>query len=187
MAVEQVRELLQRFQDGYDTRDLSRLDAFMELFVLDEDLEVIGTGAVEPGKGEWCQGVLATRELIGSDWEHWGDLVLDLAGVHIQVQGDVAWLATSGTVTDTIPMEDRHSGYLEFVQEVLRDEDMDSHEKTLEIVRLGNDVVADLSLPATYVWPLRFTAVAVRRKGQWRFQQMQFSFPTTRVPDMRYA
>ena len=52
MEIDQVRVLLQRFQDGYDQRDLTKLDEFMALFVLDDELEVIGTNAVAPGKDE---------------------------------------------------------------------------------------------------------------------------------------
>lgn len=32
-ATDEVRSALQRFQDGYTTRDVSRLDEFMTLFV----------------------------------------------------------------------------------------------------------------------------------------------------------
>jgi hypothetical protein len=40
-------------------------------------------------------------------------------------------------------------------------------------------------MPETYIWPFRFTAVAVNTDGQWRFHQMQFSFATTEAPDER--
>ena len=51
MAIEQVRATLQRFQDGYTLRDVSRIDEFMTLFA--DDAEVIGTNGIRPGVSEW--------------------------------------------------------------------------------------------------------------------------------------
>lgn len=181
----EVRALLQKFQDGYSSRDLAQVEAFMDLFVAGEELEVIGTGAVKPPEGEWCQGRVAVRRLVASDWEYWGDVAFDVGGAHISVKGDVAWLATTGTVTDTIPAEQRYNGYLKYVAGVLADEKRDEKGKTLEIVSLGSDIVEALPMGEIFVWPFRFTAVAVKEGGTWRFHQMQFSFATTRAPDVR--
>lgn len=185
LRVEQVRRLLQAFQDGYAARDPAQLDAFMELFVDDGQLEVIGTNAVEQGEAEWCRGVAATRELIANDWQYWGDVALDVEGAHISVLGDVAWLATTGTVTDVITAQERYEGYLGFVEGILQNAALSQRDRVLEIVRLGNDILAGLPLPETFNWPFRFTAVAVRQDSQWRFHQMQFSFATTQAPDVR--
>ena len=46
---EQVRTILQKFQDGYTTRDKSKLDEFMELFAPTDEIELIGVGASERG------------------------------------------------------------------------------------------------------------------------------------------
>lgn len=186
MSIDEVRDLLQKFQDGYTRRDLSLLDEFMELFIPGDELEVIGTNALKPGEGEWCLGQEAVRRLVSGDWEHWGEVVFDVAEAHIFVKGEVAWLATKGTVTDTIPVGERYNGYLGYVKQVLEDSQMSTRAKTLEIVSLGSDIVESLSLSETYVWPFRFMAVAVKQEGVWRFHQMQFSFATTRAPDVRW-
>jgi ketosteroid isomerase-like protein len=185
MESNQVRALLQKFQDGYAQRDLTELDEFMELFTPDDELEVIGTNAVTPGRGEWCWGRQATRELVASDWEHWGDVAFDVARAHISVKGDVAWLATAGTVTDTIPEDDCYTRFLDFAERTLKDEESDPQAKMLDIVRQGTDLMLELQQGETYAWPFRFTAVAVKSQGRWRFAQMQFSFPTTPAPDVR--
>ena len=182
-----VRTLLARFQEGYARRDQTYLDEFMELFVSGDELEVIGTNAIEPGEGEWCHGREAVRDLVSGDWEYWGKVEYDVAGARIHVRGDAAWMATTGTVTDTITRDDRYAGYLDYVRGVLdENEETSQRAKMLEIVRLGNDIVVDLPLSETFVWPFRFTAVAVQQEGEWRFHQMQFSFATTRSPDVRY-
>ena len=185
MAESDVRDLLQRFQDGYRDRDVDKLDGFMELFVQSDEIEVIGTKGIRPGTEEWCRGVDAVRELIEDDWQGWGDVVYDVEGSHITVKGDVAWLATQATATMTIPIEHVHGGFLAQTRAVLEDEDLAPEAKMLEITRLGADLYFEMPLGETFVWPLRFTAVAVKRDNEWRFHQMQFSYSNTRLPDVR--
>ena len=47
--IQQFRNVLQKFQDGYVTRDKSKLDEFMELFAPTDEIELIGVGASERG------------------------------------------------------------------------------------------------------------------------------------------
>ncbi|NCF64608.1 MAG: GNAT family N-acetyltransferase [Chloroflexi bacterium] len=182
---DEVLVLVRKFQEGYMQRDPANLEAIMELFGPEKELEVIGTSAVTPGEGEWCKGRTAVRDLLEGDWEHWGDVVFDLEGMQIFVQGDVAWLATRGTVTDVITADYKYEGFVSFAQAVLEDESESAKSKILDITRLGNSLISSLLLPETHVWPFRFTAVAVKREEVWRFHQMQFSFATTWTPDER--
>jgi hypothetical protein len=96
-----VRSALQKFQDGYTARDVTRLDDFMQLFVQDDAIEMIGIGASKRAAGEWFEGVSRIREIVESDWKYWGDVKLDVEGANINLLGDVAWLSTTGTVTQT--------------------------------------------------------------------------------------
>ena len=185
MEIDEVRQLLARFQEGYTRRDQTHLDAFMDLFATGNELEVIGTNAVDLGGDEWCLGPEAVRELVANDWKYWGEVAIGVERARIQVRGEVAWIATTGTVKDTIPIDERYTGYLEYVKAVLEDEAMGEQAKTLDLVRLGNDIVLGLPLSKNFVWPFRFTAVAAKEEGEWRFHQMQFSFATTRSPDVR--
>jgi len=187
MEIDQVRALFQRFQDGYTKRDVTELDAFMALFVAGDEIEVIGTNTVAPGQGEWCRGQEATRKLIKDDWTGWGDVVFDVQGAHITVNGDVAWLATTAKVTMTMSAENCYQGFLASAKGTLEKKKVDAREKLLDIVRLGTDILFELQEGDTFVWPIRFTAVTVREQHGWRFSQMQFSFPSTRFPDVRYT
>jgi hypothetical protein len=184
-SIQAVRDVFRKFQEGYARRDPATLDEFMELFIPGEELEVVGTNALEVGQGEWCLGREAARRLVSNDWQYWGDVRYDVDGAHIFALGDAAWLATTGTVTDTIPVSDRYAGYLEYVQSVLAEEGDSAQDKVLDIVRLGSDIVLALPLSENFTWPFRFTAILVRQAGEWRFHQMHFSFPTTRSPDVR--
>jgi hypothetical protein len=183
--IEPIRLVLQRFQDGYTRRDVAHLDEFMQLFADDAELEVIGTNGVKPGVDEWYVDKAGVRELVKGDWEGWGDVRLDVDGAHIQVRGDVAWLTASGTVSMTIRADENFQSYLQRIKDVIDQAGPSAEEKLLDILRGGSNTLYELRRGEQFVWPLRFTAVLVRQADAWRFQQMQFSFPTTRLPDER--
>jgi len=179
---DEIRSLLQTFQDGYIRRDTSQVDAFMELFT--PDAEVIGTNGIKPGVDEWYLDRLSARELVEGDWQGWGDLRLDLDGISIHSQGDVGWVAASATVTKTIGAES-YASYLEFIKSFIDDPRLSAEQKLLHILRGGTNTVYELRRGEKFVWALRFTAVVVRAAGGWKFAQMNFSFPTVYFPDVR--
>lgn len=183
--IQSVRDILQKFQDGYELRDASRLAEFRDLFIQDDDVEAIGTGAIEPGGDEWCLGVDAVCGLIENDWEGWGDLLLDVNDARIHVLGDTAWLATTGSVTMDLDPTETYRDHLSYVGELAADERMDPRERLLEILRGSANTLFEAEQGKQYIWPLRFTAVLVRQAGAWLFHQIQFSFATTRFPDAR--
>ncbi len=185
MSDETVRALLQKFQAGYTARDLSQLDAFMDLFGPDEALEVIGTGGVTPGSDEWCRGRAAVRALVEGDWQGWGDLRLDLAAAQIFTHREVGWLAVPGTVVIDIRAEQSYAGFQRYIDWIRQQPDLDDKLRMLAIVRFGGISLTNLHQGEHYVWPIRFTALAVKEPDAWRFYQMTFSFPTTVTPDVR--
>ena len=87
---------LRAFQDGYAKRDQQNLGSFMsDLFPKDDDVLILGT---EGGAKEWVRGRPAAARFIATDWQHWGELQLDVAHAEVWSSGDVAWVATIGTV-----------------------------------------------------------------------------------------
>ena len=100
---------------------MAAIEAYRALFIAEDDLEMIGTGAIEPGDDEWCLGIDAASDLVQNDWEGWGDVVLDVADARIHVLGDVAWLATTGTVTMDLDPNETVRDYLSYMQEVAGD------------------------------------------------------------------
>lgn len=86
----EVRQTLQRFQDGYTLRDESKLDEFMGVFLPNDEVELIGIGASIRNQNEWFQGLVRIREIVESDWLYWGDVRLDVEHAKITVQGKVA-------------------------------------------------------------------------------------------------
>jgi hypothetical protein len=181
-ANDEIRVLLQVFQDGYTRRDLSQTDTFMELFT--EDAEVIGTNGVRPGRDEWYMDRASARELVAGDWEGWGDVRLDFDSLSIHSRGEVGWIAASATVTQVIG-EENYASYLEFVKKYLERMDISAEQKLLYILRGGTNTVYELRRGEKFVWALRLTAVVVREADGWKFAQMNFSFPTVYFPDVR--
>lgn len=179
---EEIRQLLQIFQDGYIHRDPTQVDSFMDLFTA--DAEVIGTNGQRPGVDEWYMDRASARELVAGDWEGWGDLRLDLDSMSIRHRGDVGWVAASATVTKVIG-EENYASYLEYVKNYIDRQDLTAEQKLLNILRGGTNTVFEIRRGEKFVWVLRFTAVVVREADGWKFAQMNFSFPTIYFPDVR--
>lgn len=181
-----VRETLRQFQEGYTRRDPEQIEAFNRLFVPEDDLEVIGTAAVDPGDDEWRFGIKEASSMFCNDWEGWGDVELDVADARIHTLGDVAWLATNGTVTMELDADETYRDTLAYIREDLAEENGGApREQLIKILREGIGILSEAEQGSRYIWPLRFTAVLVRRGERWLFHQVQFSYATTRFPDER--
>jgi len=175
-----IQEVLQKFQDAYTRRDLHTVDSFLEeLFLLDSDLLIIGTGV-----DEWYQGMEEARKLFVEDWEYWGDVCLDLPEAKVVVEGTVGWITAQGTVTKTID-EDT---FLDAMFEHLRnqqDQQDNARARAFNMLRSSADALFETGKGDLFIWPLRFSAILVKQGEKWLFNQIHFSFPTTRCPDVR--
>jgi hypothetical protein len=178
----EIRALLQTFQDGYTRRDLTQVDAFMNLFT--PEAEVIGTNGVKPGVDEWYTSRDSARELVQGDWESWGDLRLDLNTASVHVHGNVGWVAASATVSKTIG-DENYTSFLDFIKEFIDKSNLPPEQKLHYILRGGTNTVYELRRGEKFVWALRLTAVVVCEADNWKFAQMNFSFPTIYFPDVR--
>jgi hypothetical protein len=127
--IEQVRQVLQRFQDYYTRRDPALWNP-SELLA-DDDLEVIGTNAIQPGKDEWHLGKESARDIFLGDWHGWGDVRLDVARARIRINGKTAWLSATATVSKTIPAEQNYADFLEYIQKQLDSSTSSAEEKLL--------------------------------------------------------
>ncbi len=178
----EILALLTTFQHGYTQRDPAKLDEFMRLFT--PAAEAIGTNGIRPSQGEWLRGHEAVRTLIEGDWQSWGDFQLDFDSLQIHAQTDAAWVSALATVANTIG-PDAYENYLASLPALLEDPAQTAPEKLREILRGASNTLYELEKGAQFIWPLRFTAVAVRTESGWQFAQLHFSFATTRFPDVR--
>lgn len=178
--LEDVRQVLRRFQEGYARRDPATLDAFMDLFVVAEEPELVGTEAVVPGDADWGVDRAGVRAVIEWDWRFWWNVRLDVDAARIRLRGDVAWLSAPGLLLQCEQarlglrreVDLRTTGELE---QVLRDADRPAEARLADVALRSLARVRDYHLPPGAGRPFTFTAVLVRADGSWRFHTIQFS------------
>ena len=181
--IQAVREVLQLLQNGYNHRDKARLDEIRVLFADDPAVEVIGTGGLVLGDEEWPLGKEAALELVKNDWEGWGDVRFDVAGARIYSQGDVAWLATSGTVEMHLKQNEVYANYLSGLQATIADTERDARSRLLEVLRGASNTLfegekGDTSTSGRFVSPPCWCA----RMANGCFTRCNFRLPP---PDFR--
>jgi hypothetical protein len=176
-SVAEVRSTLQKFQDGYTARDVSKLDEFMQLFVQDESIEMIGVGASKRDANEWFEGLSRIREIVEGDWEYWGDVKFDIGGAKITVHSDAAWLSTTGTVTQTKAFDIAIEFHVNDMKAIFDREGLSADQKLMEATHYGMRRLYERSKGMGHSWVFTFTAVFIRQDGEWRFHTIHWSMP----------
>lgn len=172
---EEVRQVLQRFQDGYTARDVSRLDEFMELFAPGDEAEMVGIGAYKRGENEWPAGRAALRAIIESDWRYWGNVALDVAGARISTCQDTAWFSTTVRLIRTAQFEDAMPFYLNTMKELLDAEGETPTQRMMDACFWGVGRLRDEMRPLGYAWPLTLTGVLVKSAQGWQIHLLHFA------------
>jgi hypothetical protein len=173
----EVRSALQRFQDGYIERDTNKLDEFMQLFIQNDTIEMIGVGASKRAANEWFEGLSRIREIVESDWMYWGDVRFDVEGAKITIQGDAAWLSTTGTVTQTQAFDTAIEFHLNDMKAIFDKEDLSADEKLMEATHYGMRRLRERSKGLGHSWPFTFTAVLLKDGNEWRFHTIHWCMP----------
>ena len=176
-SIEEVRAVLQQFQDGYLARDVTRLDEFMRLFASDEDIELIGVGGAKRAANEWFVGQAAIRDIVEGDWTYWGDVTLDVAGAKITINGDVAWLTTTGVLTQTQAFDKALPQYLQQMKAILENAEFDPDTQLTEATHFGMRRLRERTKGLGYAWPFTFVAVLIKSDAAWRFHTIHWSMP----------
>jgi len=174
---DEVSSILQKFQNGYTARDVTKLDEFMQLFVQDESIEMIGVGASKRAANEWFEGLARIREIVEGDWMYWGDVKLDVAGAKITVQGEVAWLSTTGTVTQTQAFDTAIELHINDMKAIFDRTDLTADQKLMEATHYGIRRMYERSKGLGHSWPFTFTAVFMKIGDAWRFHTIHWSMP----------
>jgi len=184
----ELREVLNIFEEGYIQRDVNKVDSFMEaLFDKNENVIVLGTSC-----GELCLGYEEVKDIFSGDWEYWGDLRIKADEATIMPLGNTALIHTTGTVKYSFYSNDdtytRHLGYIkEYFDGVSSDSKKPNKAKLTEInwklCHLLNKWDGE---ERHYLWDLRISFVLVKKESRWIIRQMQFSLPVVGyLPDMR--
>jgi hypothetical protein len=174
-SISEVRSTLQEFQDGYTARDTKNLDEFMQLFVQDESIEMIGVGASKREANEWFEGLARIREIIESDWTYWGDVKFDVEGAKITVRGDTAWLSTTGTITTTKAFDTAIEFHVNDMKAIFDREELSADQKLMEATHYGIRRLYERSKGLGHSWAFTFTATFIKDAEQWRFHTIHWS------------
>ncbi len=174
---DEVNLTLQKFQDGYTARDVTKLDEFMQLFVQDESIEMIGIGASKRAATEWFEGHSRIREIVESDWRYWGDVKLDVKGAKITANGETAWLSTTGTVTQTQAFDTAIELHVNDMKAFFERADLTADQKIMEATNYGIRRMYERSKGLGQSWPFTFTAVFMKVGSEWRFHTIHWSMP----------
>jgi hypothetical protein len=179
--VKQIKSVLTRFQEGYATRNIEKVDSFMdELFAKDDNSIIIGTGY-----SEWKTGSAEIRELVENDWKEWEKLEIDIENAKIHVEGSAAWVATTAVCTLTLTMDFIMNGAIHMTQGIIGEEEMGAKEKMMTLLQLISRVLYEESRGKKFKYPLRLSAGLVKREDKWLIHQMHFSFGNQLFPDVR--
>lgn len=178
--IEEVRRVLHVFQDGYTKRDLNYATEYMkEVFLCDEDLVVIGTDAEE-----LCLGVDATRGIVESDWQYWGDFKMNAQEAIICVNGDVAYFTTKAILHITISTEKILEWISDSAKYTLKSEETPKH-NLMQTLWDTLDFLYENEKGDTFITPMRFSGVLVKEDGKWLIQHAQYSDYTDGMPSVR--
>ena len=84
---------LEYFQEGYDLRDTSILESYMDALFSKENILILGTMP-----GEIYSGYVEAADLVSSDWLLWGDVQMLVESANISASDSVAWFSMIGHV-----------------------------------------------------------------------------------------
>jgi hypothetical protein len=89
----EIMEQLDLFQEGYDKRDTSILESYMDQLFSKENILILGTMP-----GEIYSGYVEAADLVSSDWLLWGDVHMLAESSNISASDSVAWFSMIGHV-----------------------------------------------------------------------------------------
>ena len=81
------------FQEGYDKRDTSILESYMDALFSKENILILGTMPAEI-----YSGYVEAADLVSSDWLLWGDVQMLAERANISASDSVAWFSMIGHV-----------------------------------------------------------------------------------------
>lgn len=189
-AEKQVLEILKKFQAGYDTRDVSKLDEYVSAIFDPDDCCIAGTISSGPGTREWCEGIDEVKKLVKFDWEQWDDLKLKVDESRIRVNGNTAWAAMWGishAVKEKKPEYDRCLAMVARVIEMTKNDK--TEEMSLSVMlwvlkRVSKYLERYVLEGNEYRYPIRVTMALTKKKGKWLIRFVDFAFPDDDIPDV---
>lgn len=165
-----IRNLLHKFQEGYNKRDVSIIDDYLDLFTGDDQMITIGTDAEE-----FFEGKEELKEIIESDWTYWGDFKINVEGAVIVADETSAYFSTKAMLHKTHSIEVMKESSVSLMQSKLEDETLSTEMKLLSTLKMLLAFNHEIAQGEHYYSPMRFTGYLLKRNNEWRFQHIQYS------------
>ena len=180
----EIIDVLEKFQQGYDERNLDNVGTFMTRCFSDrQDLLTLGTST-----GEVCIGHEEVKQLIYDDWYGWGDFKIDIENAKIDVDGNVAWFYADCTVKYTFADADdkEYKRYNEYIREIINKENATTKQK-LSFLNwaLGLHYHQRRSGKREYLWPSELSGMLVKENNRWKIATLHFALTKPNYPDER--
>lgn len=191
--VQEVFDVLKKFEAGYLARDLSKVDAFCDELFDKEDSIIMGTSGFGVGRGEWFEGHAAVKKIIDHDWRNWDDIKLKVTKSGIRVEGNTAWAVILGTAESRKVKEKEYERVLRSIYRTIEANREDTSEGIdLEVLLWVSHFSSRMLFEFVphkgdeYIYPLRITAVLVKKKDRWQFRLVSYTFPVYGgIPDFK--
>ncbi len=173
---ERIIETFKAFENGYSRRAIDEIDSFMGLFSNEEDVQMLGIGATEPGAYEWFQGKEEIKEIVLSDWTYWGKVNFFLDTIHISEKNGVAWFTLCANLEQLEVNEESWEFYANQMKDLMEDQTLSAHDRIFEAAHFGIRRVREKNLGVGYSFKMIITGVLVEEEI-WKFHTLHWSMP----------
>lgn len=179
-----VLKTLKRLHDGYQKRDVSEIDAWVD-DIFTDDVRVIGTNCLYPGHSEWFTGKETARKVFARDWKYWGDLKIYYQQAQISVRKKHAWVAMTAIISKTGKEAPSYARSVKRIKKITENEAMPDKLKLKSIIYDAALLLHQFEQGSRLNWPIRITASMVKQKGKWLITQTHFSYAHQGFPTIR--
>lgn len=173
---DKIMETFKAFEEGYVKRNADDIDTFMALFSDEDDVQMLGISATEPGEYEWFKSKEAIREIVLSDWTHWGKVNFRFDLLQISEKNGVAWFTLPASLEQLDANEESWGFYAEQMKKLLENKDMSAHDRMFEAAHFGIRRVREKNLGAGYEFKMVISGVLVE-EDIWKFHTLHWSMP----------
>ncbi len=178
-----IADMLEYMQQCYVERNPDNAAALCDrLFDPADSPVLVGTS-----NSEWCLMMEEIRELFVSDWEGWGDVVINPASLACGGPGPLHWFSVGATVSFRFTDSDqRYANYMAAVRRVAEGGGSAAARAGHILWVLSHLLHTRAPGERAYLWDITLSGIIRQCGDQLKVQELQFSFPmTSAFPDVR--
>ncbi|WP_346928833.1 hypothetical protein [Clostridium sp.] len=176
-----IRKTISILQEAYELRDVSLVDKYVkELFTSRNKIFIFGAD-----EGENFSGHEGVSRLLEGDWKYWGDFNLNEENLYIDVHDNIALVYSKAFLKYSSDIQEIYDSLGDLFHEHLLPVEKSIKEKLLKMLWKINYRLYDAERGKVYLVPMKFTAILVKEKENWKFQHIHFSDIVDEMPKER--